>query len=100
MRISCCQEICRNYQQKYPVITLTMKSARQPDFQMARDSLIDEIAKEYRRHSYVLKSSGLLEGEKKRFEAVQNRSAEKIEYAKALEFSFLYRVLKKDKRSL
>ena len=78
LRIACCQEICRDHQQKYPVIALTMKSARQPDFQMARDSLIDEIAKEYRRHAYVLKSSGLLEGEKKRFEAVLNRNAEKI----------------------
>ena len=39
LRIACCQEICRDHQQKYPVIALTMKSARQPDFQMARDSL-------------------------------------------------------------
>ena len=84
--IARCQEICRDHQQKYPVIVLTMKSSRQPDFQMARDSLIDEIAKEYRRHAYVLNSPGLLEGEKKRFEAVLNRNAEKIEYAKSLEF--------------
>ena len=59
------------------MITLTMKSARQPDFQMARDSLIDEIAKEYRRHSFVLKSPNLPKGEKKRFEAVLNREAGK-----------------------
>ena len=59
------------------MITLTMKSARQPDFQMARDSLIDEIAKEYRRHSFVLKSPNLPKGEKKRFEAVLNRRRKK-----------------------
>lgn len=86
LRISSCGEQYLRHQQKYPVISLTMKSAKQPDFEMAYASLIDEIAKEYRRHSYVLNSDRLLASEKKRFDAVMNREAERIDYAKSLEF--------------
>lgn len=64
LRISSCGERYLRHQQKYPVISLTMKSAKQPDFEMAYASLIDEIAKEYRRHSYVLNSDRLLASEK------------------------------------
>ena len=38
---------------KYPVIFLSMKSAKQPDFEMAYDSLLDEIIREYDRHRYL-----------------------------------------------
>ena len=86
LRISSCGERYLRHQQKYPVISLTMKSAKQPDFEMAYASLIDEIAKEYRRHSYVLNTDRLLASEKKRFEAVMNREADRIDYAKSLEF--------------
>lgn len=64
LRISSCGERYLRHQQKYPVISLTMKSAKQPDFEMVYASLIDEIAKEYRRHSYVLNSDRLLASEK------------------------------------
>ena len=59
LRIARCREICRKHQQEYPVITLTMKSARQPDFQMARDSLIDEIAKEVGGFDFILADLGV-----------------------------------------
>ena len=36
------------HQQQYPVINLSLKSAKQPDFEMAYKSLIDEIAGEFR----------------------------------------------------
>ena len=36
---------------KYPVIKLSLKSAKQPDFKTAFEKLRDEIAGEYRRHS-------------------------------------------------
>lgn len=75
-----------SHQEQYPVICLTLKSAKQPDYEMAYASILDEIAKEYRRHSFVLKARNLTDAEKKRFQAIMDREAEKIEYAKALEF--------------
>ena len=49
---------------KYPVINLSLKSGKQPTFDMAHDSLIDEIIKEYTRQRYILNSNHLSEGEK------------------------------------
>lgn len=71
---------------KYPVISISLKSAKQPDFEMAYASLIDELSKEYQRHAYVLKSDKIIDSDKKRFSRVMDKNAEAIEYAKALEF--------------
>jgi len=71
---------------KYPVISLSLKSAKQPDFKMAHASLVDEIAKEYERHRYILQSGDITESNKDRFLAIMNRKAEPIDYAKALAF--------------
>ena len=74
------------HQGKYPVISLSLKSAKQPTYEMAVASMVDEIAKEFKRHVYVLLNSCLTEHEKERFAAIMNRKAEEIEYKKALEF--------------
>lgn len=71
---------------KYPVIFLSMKSARQPDFRMAYESFTDEIVKEYERHSYLLEGDVLTAAQKKRYNAVLDYSAGKIVYAKSLLF--------------
>lgn len=74
------------FQGKYPVIDLSLKSARQPDFEMAYKSLVDEIAKEFDRHASLLASNRLDEAEKERFLRIMRRKAEKIDYARALDF--------------
>ncbi len=71
---------------KYPVIFLSMKSAKQPDFKMAYESLIDEIVKEYERHSYLLEGDVLTQAQKKRYNAVLDYSAGQAVYAKSLLF--------------
>lgn len=71
---------------QYPVIMLTLKSAKQGNFQMAYDSLVGDISKEYLRHSYVLDSESLIEEDKEKFKAIRGRKAEKIDYAKSLQF--------------
>lgn len=71
---------------QYPVINLSLKSGKQPNYKMAYDSLIDEIMKEYRRHNFVLNSDKLLESEKKIFLNISNGEAKEIEYAKSLQF--------------
>ena len=71
---------------KYPVINLSLKSGKQPNYKMAYESLIDEIIKEYRRHNFILNSDKLLESEKKIFLDILNGEAKEIEYAKSLQF--------------
>ncbi len=71
---------------QYPVISLSLKSARQPTYEMAYGSLIDEIRKEYSRHSYLLKDGGIKENDKERYNLILNMEADKIMYAKAIEF--------------
>ena len=74
------------YMGKYPVINLSLKSAKQPTYKMAYESLRDEIMKEYRRHNFILNSDKLLQSEKKIFLDISNGEAKEIEYAKSLQF--------------
>ena len=41
------------HQQQYPVIHLSLKSARQPDFHLAYAMLKQQIIEEYSRHQYL-----------------------------------------------
>lgn len=52
---------------KYPVINLTLKSAKQTNFRAAFLKLRDEIASEYRRHGYLLHSDRLDDTRKQMF---------------------------------
>ena len=70
----------------YPVIKLSLKSAKQPDFRMAYDCLKEEIAKEYKRHKYILESDKLIDADKEQYQRVMNRMAAPNEYATALQF--------------
>ena len=52
---------------KYPVIKLSLKSAKQPNFKAAFKALRDEIKSEYARHNYILDSNKLSEEERRMF---------------------------------
>ncbi len=84
LAISGCGKKYLEHQQKYPVISLSLKSAKQPDFNMAYESLVFDIAEEFRRHSYVLCGTQLSDTDKELFLAVMERRAEKAVYARAL----------------
>lgn len=71
---------------QYPVISLSLKSAKQPSFDMAYDILIDDIAWEFKRHRYILKSDVLVEDAKRKYESLMSREAPKAEYATSLKF--------------
>lgn len=86
LRIMEQKELCEAYMGQYPVINLSLKSAKQPDFDLSYHSMADEIGKEFLRHQQVLKSSKLSVGEKRRFERIMNWEAEQIAYAKSLAF--------------
>ncbi|MGL5085687.1 MAG: AAA family ATPase, partial [Clostridium sp.] len=48
-----------NQMGQFPVINLSLKSAKQPTFQLAYECLLNEIIKEFKRHDYVLQSDSL-----------------------------------------
>ena len=49
---------------RYPVINLSLKSAKQPSFRSAALRLREEIVREFDRHNYLLKSEKLSESDK------------------------------------
>ncbi|RKI38579.1 AAA family ATPase [bacterium D16-51] len=71
---------------KYPVIFLSLKSAKQPTYEMAYGSLVYEILKEYSRHSYVLESKCISEEYKKIYNSVLDRTADCSAFARAIAF--------------
>ena len=86
LAITQCGEEILSHQQQYPVIFLTLKSAKQPTYEMAYGALADEIYNEFMRHRYVLQSDALLPIEKERYENLLNRRADEKEVAKAFAF--------------
>ena len=86
LKIAECGEEILKHQQQYPVIFMTLKSAKQPNFEMAYGALADEIYNEFMRHRYVLQSDALLPIEKERYENLLNRRADEKEVAKAFAF--------------
>lgn len=70
----------------YPVINLTLKSAKQPSFESAYSKLRKAIADEFQRHHYILANEKITEEDKKLFRKIADRKAEYDDYSGALEF--------------
>ena len=86
LKIAECGEEIMQHQKQYPVIFMTLKSAKQPTYEMAHGALTDEIYNEFMRHRYVLQSDVLLPIEKERYENLLNRRADEKEVVKAFAF--------------
>ena len=78
---------------QYPVISLSLKSGKPPDFRMAYECLVEQIAIEYKRHAYVLDAHDILLEDKEKYRAIMGRSAQDSDYVTAL--AFLAECLKK-----
>ena len=74
------------YMGQYPVIFISLKSAKQPTFEMAYKSLCYEIFKEFDRHRYVLDSGIITEEHKKAYKSILSGNADNITYAKSIAF--------------
>ena len=86
LNISRCGDDILKHQQQYPVIFLSLKSAKQNTFETAFNMLIKEITSEFRRHQYVLESDILAEEQKEAYCDIMRRKAEHAEYCDALKF--------------
>ncbi|MDO4554931.1 MAG: AAA family ATPase [Lachnospiraceae bacterium] len=78
---------------RYPVIFLTLKSAKQPDFYLAYEMIKRQIMREYDRHSYVLSCNFLNPEQRNRFEQILNGEPDPSLYMDSL--LFLSECLKK-----
>lgn len=77
---------CLWHMGRYPVISMSLKSAKQPDFYLAYTLLCRQIAREYDRHQYVLQGNVLSEKEKRRYQAILDLEQDETLYLDALKF--------------
>ncbi len=71
---------------QYPVISLSLKSAKQPDFKMAYDRLKEVISEEYQRHRYLLEASSMTERDRQTYEALMECNVGPGNFATSLLF--------------
>ncbi len=71
---------------QYPTIHLSLKSAKQPTYEMAYPILADSISEEFRRHWYVHESGALFADEAEKFQDIMERKAAANDYATSLAF--------------
>ncbi len=70
---------------RYPVINLTLKDAKQPDFELAYAAIRRQIANEYYRHRYILQAEGLSE-KKEEYLNIMRRKADRDSYNQSIQF--------------
>lgn len=75
---------------QYPVVSLSLKSSKQPDFEKAFIMIKRQIADEFRRHQYVLEK--IAGSDHDRYLAIMSETGEDTEYLDAI--AFLSRILK------
>ena len=86
LKIAECGEEILSHQQQYPVIFLSLKSAKQPNFEEAYKKLCGEIAEEFRRHQYLLEGNSLADDQKNIFQKIMTKQSDYGEYNDALKF--------------
>ena len=71
---------------QYPVIFLSLKSAKQPSYKAAYEKTRDAIIYEYFRHRYLLEGEDLLPVQKKNYLSFMEGTASPEEYATSIQF--------------
>lgn len=70
----------------YPVITLSLKSTKQDDFETAYTKIVEAISEEFRRHKYLLGSEKIDAIQKERYLKIMDGAAKISEYTGSLKF--------------
>ena len=70
---------------QYPVISLSLKSSKQPDWELAYGCLIEEISREYLRHSYIFDSLKTQE-QRRRYDDIMNQRGGRRDYITSVRF--------------
>lgn len=69
----------------YPVISLTLKDAKQPDFELAYEAIKRQIADAYFYHRYILQAESLSE-KKEEYLNIMRRTADRANYNQSIQF--------------
>ena len=87
------QECFEIHQGKYPVIYLTLKDVKSPDWKQCSEHFKFLIYEEYAAHRYLLDGECLFDEEKAYFEKILNKSGEMPDYERSLHYLgiFLHR---------
>lgn len=85
LAISRCGEDVSRHQGRYPVISLSLKSAKQPNYDMAHGCLVDAVIKEFQHHAYVLEME-MPQRSRESLERILLGKGKPEEYATALAF--------------
>ncbi len=93
LEISKEKELCSKYQGKYPVISISLKSAEGSGYEKALLRMSKILKKEIRRHQYLLQSSQLSENDKKDLKPLfeENLSEDIQEFSLSLLSEMLYK---------
>lgn len=70
---------------QYPVISLSLKSSKQPDWELAYGCLIEEISREYVRHSDIMDSLKTQE-QRRRYDDIMNLRGSRQDYVTSVRF--------------
>ena len=79
------RDICSEWMNQWPVISLSLKAVEGNDFATAYEQFVYEIGKLYKKHEYLMNSSVLNEEEKKLFWNITYKHAGKIEVMRSLQ---------------
>ena len=71
---------------QYPVINLSLKSAKQPDFNLAYSCIKDDIVREFERHKYIIESKNISSEDKDFYKRICAREDDKKLYVTSLKF--------------
>ena len=85
MKITECGDQYLQHMGKYPVIHLSLKSAKRMTFEHAIGMLVPELAYEFTRHKFILEDPRL-ENERDRYMSFMLEKAEPGSYSKSLKF--------------
>lgn len=58
---------------QYPVILLSLKSAKQPNYELSHDCLMEQISLEYKCHSYILEADCILSEDKEKYRTIMGQ---------------------------
>ena len=86
LKVAACGEEVLQHQQQYPVIFLSLKSAKQPNFEEAYQKICKALAEEFRRHQYLLAGNSLADDQKIMFQKIMTGQADYSAYNDALKF--------------
>ena len=77
-------EFCKNHQNKYPVINISLKNVKEISYEKCIEKFKSLIAKLYEKHDYLLKSKKLKKTEKENIEKIISETATETKIKESL----------------